>query len=61
MKMDLRGQATLAAQRLQAKKDRLFKTLNYDPDLTAKQVRERFGFSYETFQKYKREWMEARS
>lgn len=56
----LKEQSIRTRKKLQDKKDRLFKVLDNDPDLTGPQARERFGINSDTFWRYKREWQEAR-
>lgn len=60
-KIALKEQSIRVKKVLQAKKDRLFKVLDADPDLTGPQARERFGYHSSTFHNYKKEWEEART
>ena len=61
MQRDLRAQSTRIKKASQGKKDRLFKALDNDPDLTGSQVKARFGYHDSTFAYLKREWQEVRA
>ena len=61
MKKDLKCQSARVKKTVQDKKDRLFKALDNDPDLTGTQAKERFGYHSSTYWKLKREWKEARA
>jgi hypothetical protein len=60
-KLDLKAQSIRTKKTLQDKKDRLFKALDYDPELTHGQLRTRFGYNAATISLYRREWKEARA
>lgn len=60
-KKDLKAQSIRTKKTVQDKKDRLFKVLDNDPDLTGLQAKERFGYHNSTFHRLKREWQEARA
>ena len=60
MRNDLKAQSVITKRAFQDKKDRLFRALDNDPDLTGPQVKERFGYHPNTFGLHKAEWKELR-
>jgi hypothetical protein len=43
------------------KKERLFKVLNFDPDLTLFQIQERFGVGNSVASVWRKEWREKKN
>lgn len=58
MRRDLEAQSVRVKKNLQDKKDRFFKVLDNDPDISSSIIRTRFGYSGVKFRDLKREWVD---